>query len=137
MRQRPAGHVDIHAHSHVFPMPAKGAIPASLPPSIGTVVPVGAPTPALDNTNESPTKSRPLQRSGETDETAETKTRSSRARMRLGETHETSATKLPRCGSPVRIPSSAPENRFVYLQFRFLPRLGAANLAHESLMACP
>src|SRR6266498_1807603 len=60
-------------------------------------------------TNESPTKSRPLERSRETDETCETKSRSSRALLRLTETHETFASKLPRWGSRVRIPSSAPE----------------------------
>src|SRR5207302_1084462 len=62
--------------------------------------------------NESPTKSRPLQRSGETDETSETgetKTRSSGALLTLAETHETFASRLPRWGSRVRIPSSAPE----------------------------
>src|SRR5919197_5866624 len=49
-------------------------------------------------TNESPTKSRPLQRSGETDETGETKTCSSEGLLRLTATHETIAAKLPRWG---------------------------------------
>src|SRR5919197_2005498 len=42
-------------------------------------------------TNESPTKSRPLQRSGESDETGKTKTRSSEGLVRLKATHETVA----------------------------------------------
>src|SRR5436309_13271496 len=69
-----------------------------------------ATSPRFD-TNESPTKSRPLQRSGETDETGETKTRSSGALLRCTATHETFASKLPRWGSRARIPSSAPKTR--------------------------
>src|SRR5439155_7660035 len=49
------------------------------------------------DSNESPTKSRPLQRSRETDETRETETCSLGALVRLAETHETFAAKLPRC----------------------------------------
>ena len=67
---------------------------------------------------KSPTKSSRLQRSGETDETRVPRTCSSGALVRLAETHETRAMQLPRWGSRVRIPSSAPGQRV----FRPVPR---------------
>ncbi len=57
---------------------------------------------------KSPTKLSRLQQSGETEETRAPRTRSSGALVRPVATHETSAMPLPRWGSRVRIPSSAP-----------------------------
>jgi hypothetical protein len=61
------------------------------------------------STNEITNEMESTAATGEKDETSETQTRSSRALLRRGETHETTPMKLPRWGSRVRIPSSAPE----------------------------
>jgi hypothetical protein len=58
---------------------------------------------------KSPTKSSRFQRSAETHETKVPRTCRSGSLLRPVETHETTTIQLPRWGSRVRIPSSAPE----------------------------
>src|SRR6266508_6765424 len=62
---------------------------------------------------KSPTKWSRLQRPDETGETRATRTCSSGPLLRPPETYETTAMQLPRWGSRVRIPSSAPEKLLV------------------------
>jgi hypothetical protein len=96
--QHPTGPVAEHICGHDV-RPLEG--PADHSHALGRTA-AGTPT-------KSPTKWSRLQRSAETDETRTTRTRSSEALLRPAETHETSAMQLPRWGSRVRIPSSAPE----------------------------
>ncbi len=60
-------------------------------------------------TNEITNEMEASPATGETDETRGTRTCSSGPLLRLTETHEMTAMQLPRWGSRVRIPSSAPE----------------------------
>jgi hypothetical protein len=72
---------------------------------------------ATSTPTKSPTKWSRLQRSGETHETRAPRSCSSGTLVRPTETYETSAMQLPRWGSRVRVPSSAPERALTTCSF--------------------